>query len=195
MGDASGAERPFLLRGRAFPIVDSEGRPIDDIDTDQIYHNAHLAVTDRAEMGRYAFGNLEGYKDFPSRVRPGDIVVVGRNFGCGSSRQHAVDCLLALGVGALLGESFGAIYFRNAINAGLPIVRLPDVLRRAASGAPGAVRLGDVLRIDLERGSVGNETTGEVLPGAIPPSAVQLEIYRAGGLFRFGKRLAAGRPG
>ncbi|HIP99497.1 TPA: 3-isopropylmalate dehydratase, partial [Candidatus Bipolaricaulota bacterium] len=83
--------KPTVLTGRPWLIADETGRLIDDIDTDQIYHNAHLAVTDPAEMGKYAFGNLAGWEDFPKRVRPGDVLFVGENFGAGSSRQHAVD--------------------------------------------------------------------------------------------------------
>jgi 3-isopropylmalate/(R)-2-methylmalate dehydratase large subunit len=69
-------------------------------------------------MGQYTFDNLAGWEDFATKVQPGDIVVTGRNFGCGSSRQQAVDCFLALGVSAVVAESFGAIYERNAITRG-----------------------------------------------------------------------------
>ena len=80
-----------------------------NIDTDMIFHNRHLAVTDPAEMGQFAFGNLPGWEDFPARVQPGDLVVTGPYFGCGSSRQQAVDCFATLGVSALIAPSYGAI--------------------------------------------------------------------------------------
>ncbi|UCH79059.1 MAG: 3-isopropylmalate dehydratase, partial [Candidatus Coatesbacteria bacterium] len=80
------AERPLIIEGRVWPILDADGNYLADVDTDQIYHNAHLAVTEVAEMGQYAFGNLAGWEDFPSRARAGDILAVGVNFGAGSSR-------------------------------------------------------------------------------------------------------------
>ena len=113
---ASAGDKSTRVTGRVWRI------DVDNIDTDMIYHNRHLAVTDPAEMGQYAFGNLAGWEDFPQKVQPGDIVVTGKNFGCGSSRQQAVDCFTTLGVAAIVAESFGAIYERNAINAGLAIV-------------------------------------------------------------------------
>ena len=73
-------------------------------------------------MGQYIFDNLAGYEDFAKRVKPGDIVITGKNFGAGSSRQQAVDGFAILGVQAILAESFGAIYERNAINAAFPIL-------------------------------------------------------------------------
>jgi 3-isopropylmalate dehydratase small subunit len=94
----------------------------DNIDTDMIYHNRHLAVTDFLEMGKYAFGNLKGWENYASLSEPGDIIITGRNFGAGSSRQQAVDCFKSLGNQAILARSFGAIYERNAINAGFPVL-------------------------------------------------------------------------
>jgi 3-isopropylmalate dehydratase small subunit len=145
----------------------------DNIDTDMIYHNKHLAVTDVKEMAKYCFGNLEGWKDFPEQVKPGDIVIVGKNFGCGSSRQHAVDCFSSLGVQAVIGESFGAIYERNAINAGLPIVE--------GSVAALALKNGDTVSIDFLEGVVTKTADGETAR-VTPFSGVQLEIYKRGGL-------------
>ncbi len=157
--------RPTVLKGRVW-IVDS-----DNIDTDMIYHNRHLAVTDPAQMGQFTFGNLSGWEDFARKARPGDIVVTGKNFGCGSSRQQAVDCFLTLGVQALIAASFGAIYERNAINAGLPLV----VADLAATG----LRSGDEVTLDLTTSHLtwaGGEARGE------PFSSVQMDIYQRGGL-------------
>jgi 3-isopropylmalate dehydratase small subunit len=158
---------PLKVTGRVWVV----GK--DNIDTDMIYHNKHLAVTDVKEMAKYCFGNLEGWKDFPEQVKPGDIVIVGKNFGCGSSRQHAVDCFASLGVQAVVGESFGAIYERNAINAGLPIVE--------GSVAALALKNGDAVSIDFLEGVVTKTATGETAR-VTPFSDVQLEIYRRGGL-------------
>jgi 3-isopropylmalate dehydratase small subunit len=157
--------RPTRFTGRAW-IIDRDG-----IDTDMIYHNAHLAVTDPAEMGRHAFGNLPGWEDFPRRVALGDIVFVGANFGCGSSRQQAVDCFLSLGVAAIVAESFGAIYERNAINAGLPVA--------TAAWRGAGLADGQEVTVDLTSGRIvweGGQLRGE------PVSDVQLAIYQRGGL-------------
>ena len=113
-----------MTGGKAWVITNEQGRLIHDIDTDQIFHNSHLAITNIEEMGRFAFGNLPGWEDFPQKVASGDIVIVGKNFGCGSSRQQAVDCFRTLGVRAIVAVSFGAIYRRNAINSGLRMLRL-----------------------------------------------------------------------
>ncbi len=158
-------EKPTRLEGRAW-IVD-----VDNVDTDMIFHNRHLAITDIALMGQHAFGNLPGWEDFPKRVQPGDIVVTGGNFGCGSSRQQAVDCFAALGVSALVARSYGAIYERNAINAGLPV--LVADLRQAG------LRNGQEITIDLQAGTIAWDG-GSVV--ADPFSQVQMEIYQRGGL-------------
>ncbi|MCD5407975.1 3-isopropylmalate dehydratase [Candidatus Bipolaricaulota bacterium] len=168
--------KPTELTGRPWLIVDESGRLIVDIDTDQIYHNAHLAVTDPKEMAKYAFGNLAGWEDFPEKARPGDILLVGENFGAGSSRQHAVECFLALGIAAIVGKSFGAIYKRNAINSGLPLLELPDMPVEALRGL-------DEVTVDLETGEVTGPDGG-LIARAKPLSKVALEIYQAGGLLR-----------
>ncbi len=105
---------PVEFTGRVWLIFQ------DDIDTDMIFHNRHLAITDTSEMGKYAFGNLEGFESFATEARKGDIIFTGKNFGAGSSRQQAVDCFKSLGVACIVAESFGSIYERNAINAAFP---------------------------------------------------------------------------
>ena len=162
----------------------SDGRPIDDIDTDMIFHNAHLAITDRAEMGQHALGNLAGYEAFAARARPGDIVLAGQNFGSGSSRQQAVDCFLALGISLLMAESFGAIYKRNAINAGLPIMEAAGLTELSGARGRPLVQTGEDLAVDLASGEVRHLRSG-VRHQARPMSQVQLDIYRAGGLFAY----------
>jgi 3-isopropylmalate/(R)-2-methylmalate dehydratase small subunit len=166
--------RPLVIKGRPWLIADEQGKLIDDVDTDQIYHNKYLAITNPWEMAKYAFGNLKGWEDFPKKAKSGDILFVGENFGAGSSRQHAVDCFIALGVAAIFGRSFGAIYKRNAINSGFPLLVLPEM--------PAQLR-------NLEKVTV-KLTTGEILAPdgarigqAAPMSKVALEIYQAGGIF------------
>ena len=109
-------KKPPSIEGRIWIIAR------DNIDTDMIFHNRYLAITEVKEMGQYTFDNLKGYEDFAKRALPGDIVIAGKNFGSGSSRQQAVDCFKSLGIQAIVAESFGAIYERNAINAAFPII-------------------------------------------------------------------------
>jgi 3-isopropylmalate dehydratase small subunit len=158
-------EKPEVLRGRVWVI------PVDNIDTDMIFHNRYLTITDFAEMGQYTFDNLEGWEDFAEKARPGDIVVTGKNFGAGSSRQQAVDCFASLGISAVIAESFGAIYERNAINKGFPIVTA-DLLSKE-------LKSGDEIEVDL-RDQVIRLPDGETVPGSF--SEVQMEIYQRGGL-------------
>lgn len=158
---------PLLVSGRAWVI----GK--DNIDTDMIYHNRHLAITNLLEMGPYTFGNLKGFEQFASQAQKGDIVVVGKNFGCGSSRQQAVDCFKALGISVIVAESFGAIYERNAINSGMPII--------VAEGITKKVQDKDILSIDFMSGVITDKTQGKTFQ-AKPFSEVQKDIYLRGGL-------------
>jgi len=157
-----------LISGRVWVIAK------DNIDTDMIFHNRYLATTDIKDMGQYTFDNLKGYEDFSKKAKPGDIVVAGKNFGCGSSRQQAVDCFVSLGIQAVIAGSFGAIYERNAINAAFPIITLRDL--------PEAdLKDGDLIKIDLLTGLIIN-LRNEVAMKADPFSDVQLEVYQKGGL-------------
>ena len=164
------------ITGSAFPLVDASGALLDNIDTDMIFHNRWLHITELSEMAQHALGNLEGYEDFAARVKPGSWVVAGRNFGAGSSRQQAVDCFKAMGCVGVIAISVAPIYLRNAINAAMPAAQIPDLA--------GAVEPGDVLALDMEAGTLTNERTNTVLQAEPPISSVQVEIYRAGGLLR-----------
>jgi 3-isopropylmalate/(R)-2-methylmalate dehydratase small subunit len=171
--------KPTSIEGRAWLIADANGELIADIDTDMIYHNNWLAVTDIGEMGQYTFGNLPGWKDFPDKAGPGDIVICGGNFGAGSSRQHAVDCFRALGVQLIIAESFGAIYKRNAINSGMPILTVANI-------GDSDIKTGDKVIVDLSEGTL--KTIGSKIAGE-PWSQVQMDIYKAGDLFEYGRTL------
>jgi 3-isopropylmalate dehydratase small subunit len=162
-------ERPVQVKGRVWVI------PRDNIDTDMIYHNRYLSVTDPEEMGKYTFDNLEGFEDFATKAQKGDIVVAGKNFGSGSSRQQAVDCFISLGMQCVVAESFGAIYERNAINAAFPIVTMKEI---------EALKLeeGEEISVHFEKGQIQNITKNITLPCA-PFSEVQMEIYQNNGLF------------
>lgn len=168
--DNNSAEtRPLEFVGRVWVI------PKNDIDTDMIFHNRHLTITNQEEMGQYAFGNLEGYENFAKEAREDDIIITGKNFGAGSSRQQAVDCFKALGVRVILAESFGAIYERNAINAAFPIITSKHI-------AELEINTGDKLSINLETGLLKNITKLKEAQ-AVPFSDVQLGIYNKNGLF------------
>jgi homoaconitate hydratase family protein/3-isopropylmalate dehydratase small subunit len=164
----SAPDKPTVIEGRVWLI------PCDNIDTDMIFHNRYLAITELKEMGQYTFDNLKGFEDFAKEARPGDIVVTGKNFGCGSSRQQAVDCFVSLGIQAILSESFGAIYERNAINAAFPILTYKSL-------QPIDPNDGDILRVDLRTGAITNLKNHKSMQGD-PFSEVQLDIYQNGGL-------------
>jgi 3-isopropylmalate/(R)-2-methylmalate dehydratase large subunit len=164
--ETEATKKPTKFRGRAWVVRK------DNIDTDMIFHNRYLTITDISEMGKYTFDNLEGWEDFAKKAKPGDIVVVGKNFGAGSSRQQAVDCFRSLGISAVIGESFGAIYERNAINQGFPIMIADLVSTDLESGQE--------IEVDLEKGTV-TLPSGEKVAG-VPFSDVQMNIYKKGGL-------------
>jgi len=158
---------PLKVQGRTWVIQK------DNIDTDMIYHNRYLTITNMAEMGQYTFDNLKGYEQFSKQARRGDIVVVGKNFGCGSSRQQAVDCFKTLGIAVIIAESFGAIYERNAINSALPILSLPECTT--------FIHDKDVVDVDFLTGTIKNHTQNKTYKTK-PFSSVQQAIYKRGGL-------------
>jgi len=163
-------DKPTVVEGRVWYIQQ------DDIDTDMIFHNRYLAITDIKEMGQYTFDNLKGYEDFAKRAMPGDIVITAKNFGAGSSRQQAVDCFLSLGIQCIIAESYGAIYERNAINAALPILTYtPEQL------AVADIYEGDTIRVDFLTGEFSNITKGKktVINKFYDAQAA---IYKNGGL-------------
>ncbi len=148
----------------------------DDIDTDQIYHGQYLPLTDPKEMAKHALEFVPGMENFAKDVKPGDILVAGKNFGCGSSREHAVVCLQENGVSCVVADSFGRIFYRNAVNLGFPIMECPGVSK--------VVKTGDQIEVDLETGKVTNLKSKKSLKG-YPPSGLELEIAEKGGLLNY----------
>jgi len=145
-----------------------------DVNTDVIYPGRYLPLTDPAEMAVHAF---EGVRpEFARQVKTGDVIVAGKYFGCGSSREQAATCLKALGLGAVIAESFARIFYRNAINQGLPILVCPGVAEQVAEGQE--------LEIDLRSGTIKNLTTGTALQAQPLPDFI-LEILEAGGLIPY----------
>jgi 3-isopropylmalate dehydratase small subunit len=146
----------------------------DHVDTDVIIPAKHLITFDPEKLAPHCFEGLD--PALASRIRPGDIVVAGHNFGCGSSREHAPIAIKALGVGCVVARSFGQIFYRNAFNRGLPLLEADLPL--------GAVRTGDWLSIALATGRIENQTTGAAFDAA-PIPAFMREIIAAGGLIPY----------
>ena len=161
-------EKITVIEGRVWLI------PKDNIDTDMIFHNRYLAITDVNEMGQFTFDNLKGFEDFSKKAKIGDIIISGKNFGSGSSRQQAVDCFSALGIQAIIAESFGAIYERNAINAAFPIIICKELFNLGLNN-------GDSIKVDLRTGQIENLKNKKIVK-AEPFSDVQLDLYQKGGL-------------
>ncbi len=157
----------------------------DNIDTDAIIPARYLNMSGEAELAAHCMEDIDG--DFAKKVRRGDVVVAGKNFGCGSSREHAPVALKGCGVSCVVAESFARIFYRNAINIGLPILECPA----AAQGT----RAGQTLEVDLAAGIIRNlETGGTYQATAYPP--FMLELIAAGGLIEYTRRkLAASKIG
>lgn len=149
----------------------------DNTDTDIIIPARYLVTQDMVELGKHC---MEGIApEFSSKVSKGDIIVAGRNFGCGSSREHAPLAILGAGISAVIAISFARIFFRNSINVGLPVL----ISKEAVEGS----NEGDILEIDLESGKIYNKTTGkEYNSEPYPPQLV--EIIKSGGLTNYTKR-------
>ena len=174
--DAKTNDKPIKKLNEKITVI--EGRvwliPKDNIDTDMIFHNRYLAITDVNEMGQFTFDNLKGFEDFSKKAKTGDIIISGKNFGSGSSRQQAVDCFSALGIQAIIAESFGAIYERNAINAAFPIIICRELSNLGLNN-------GDSIKVDLRTGQIENLKNKKIVK-AEPFSDVQLDLYQKGGL-------------
>jgi 3-isopropylmalate/(R)-2-methylmalate dehydratase small subunit len=153
----------------------------DDVNTDVIFPGKYTySILDPDEMAKHALEDLD--PEFAQKVEPGDIVVAGKNFGCGSSREQAATCLKYAGVQAVLAKSFARIFFRNAINQGLPVVQ--------CSEAVDSIEFGEEIAIDFAKGKI--ETAKGVFAIAPLPESV-LHILEAGGLISYTKTKIAGR--
>jgi len=146
----------------------------DNVDTDVIIPARYLNTYDPAELASHCLEDID--PGFAAAVRPGDMIVAGKNFGCGSSREHAPMAILGSGVGCVIAAGFARIFFRNAINTGLPILECPE----AAAEIGG----GDEVEADLSTGTITDLTTGRSF-AAKPFPAFILEIIRAGGLVAY----------
>lgn len=169
-----------ILKGRAWVFGD-------DVDTDLIYHNKYLAETDPKNMPQYAFEYYPGKEGFAKEVRPGDFVVAGKNFGCGSSREHAVYCLEYAGVPCVLAETCSRIYYRNAINNGYPVLFVKGLSEAIKAGK---IKDGDELEVELLTGTIKDAANGETFHGDAV-SNLENDIMQAGGLMNYMKAKVA----
>lgn len=176
--DTFSAQDAAMIRGKAWKFGDN-------VNTDEIIPARYLNVSDAAELARHCMEDAE--PDFPRKlaegvVSKGDLIVAGENFGCGSSREHAPIAIKAAGISCVIAKTFARIFFRNAINIGLPIVES----RQAAE----EIRAGDVVVVDLEAGRILDETLGKEFP--VPPFPPEMQqIIDAGGLMPFVKQSLA----
>ncbi len=156
-----------MIRGRAWKFGDH-------IDTDVIIPARYLNTSDPGELARHCMEDAD--PQFASKVRSGDVIVAGENFGCGSSREHAPIAIKAAGVACVVAKSFARIFYRNAFNTGLPIVECPEGVE--------AIQDGDEVEVDLERGVVRDITRGEEYPFVPIPPFMQ-ELLSKGGLLEY----------
>ena len=146
----------------------------DNVDTDVIIPARYLNTTSETELASHCMEDID--KDFVKKVVVGDIMVAQDNFGCGSSREHAPIAIKASGISLVIANSFARIFYRNAINIGLPILECPD--------AVNGISAGDVVSCDLATGEIKNETTGKTFQAMPFPPFVQ-GIIDAGGLLKY----------
>ena len=148
-----------------------------DVDTDRIIPARYLNTSDPGELAKHCMEDED--PKFSSMVRHGDMIVAGKNFGCGSSREHAPIAIKASGVSCVIARSFARIFYRNSFNMGLPILESDEVYR--------ATKHGDVLEVDIDKGEIRN-TTKKLVFKARPVPPFMQELVRAGGLLKAIKR-------
>ena len=143
----------------------------DNVDTDVIIPARYLNTSSHSELAAHCMEDID--KDFVKNVRPGDIVVAEKNFGCGSSREHAPIALKASGVSCVIACSFARIFYRNSINIGFPILECPEAARETKSG--------DEVSVDFDTGKITNHTTGKIYQAQPFPDFIK-NIFAEGGL-------------
>ena len=148
-----------------------------DVDTDAIIPARYLNTSEPAELAKHCMEDAD--PDFPNKVKPGDIIVADKNFGCGSSREHAPIAIKAAGVSCVIAKSYARIFYRNAFNIGLPIFESPE--------AVDGINEGDEITIDVARGVITNLNTGKEYASTAFPPFMQ-ELIASGGLINYVKR-------
>lgn len=156
-----------FIRGRVWKYGD-------DVNTDEIIPARYLNLPSAGELAKHCMEDTD--KNFVKKIKKGDIIVAGKNFGCGSSREHAPLVIKEAGVACVMAKSFARIFYRNAINIGLPILESPE--------AAAALKEGDTVEIDLKKGEIRNLRNGEIYSSEIYPDFMQ-GIINAGGLMKW----------
>lgn len=159
-----------MLKGKAWKFKDN-------VDTDQIIPARHLNTSDPTELAKHVMEDAD--PKFPSKVKEGDIIVGGENFGCGSSREHAPIAIKAAGLSAVIAKSFARIFYRNAINIGLPILESKEAAENISEG--------DEVEIDLTSRNIKNLKTGKTFK-AVPFPEFMQQLIKAGGLINYVKK-------
>ena len=157
----------MIVKGRVFKYGN-------DVDTDVIIPARYLNTTSESELASHCMEDIDS--GFVKNVKPGDIIVAGDNFGCGSSREHAPLAIKASGVSIVIANSFSRIFYRNSINIGLPILECPEAVK--------GISAGDEVQVDLSQGKITNLTTGKTYKAQPFPPFIQ-EIIEAGGLIKY----------
>ena len=160
----------MILRGKVWKFGDN-------IDTDAIIPARYLNTSDPEELARHIMEDAD--KEFPNKVKSGDVIIAGANFGCGSSREHAPIAIKAAGIQAVVAKSFARIFYRNAFNIGLPIFESEDASEK--------IREGDEIQIDADKGIIKNITKKEEYTAKPIPQFMQ-ELISAGGLIEWTKK-------
>lgn len=163
----------MIVRGKVWKFGD-------DIDTDAIIPARYLNTSDPAELAKHVMEDAD--REFPNKVKPGDIIVAGKNFGCGSSREHAPIAVKAAGIQAVIAKSFARIFYRNAFNIGLPIFESVEASEK--------IHEHDEIEINADDGTIENLTRNETYKAQPIPPFMQ-ELIRAGGLIEWTKRRIA----
>jgi 3-isopropylmalate/(R)-2-methylmalate dehydratase small subunit len=153
-----------------------------DVNTDAIIPARYLSVSEATELAKHCMEDID--KDFVSKVKPGDIIVATTNFGCGSSREHAPRAIKAAGISCIIAQSFARIFFRNAINIGLPLLECDEAVDKTKAG--------DILEVDLSSGKIKNLNNGVTFTAKSYPDFMA-ELISAGGLIEHTKQRLAGR--
>jgi len=148
----------------------------DNVDTDVIIPARHLNTQDAKELASHCMEDID--KNFVSKVKPGDIIVAQKTFGCGSSREHAPVAIKASGIPVIIAESFARIFYRNGINVGLPLLEIGKDVEK--------IHAGDILKVDLSKGTIEDVTTGDTFQAPPLPGFIE-EIAKAGGLINYVK--------
>ena len=146
----------------------------DNVDTDVIIPARYLAIADPKELAEHCMEDID--RDFVKKVQPGNIMVAGKNFGCGSSREHAPLVIKVSGISCVIAETFARIFYRNAINIGLPIIECPEAAKD--------IQDGDEVEVDFDSGVITNRTKGESYKGQAFPEFMQ-KIIQAEGLINY----------